>query len=132
VRVAVRKLPGVDSVEVSLNRGVATIWLAPGNAIRVAAIREAIRDNGFTPKAAEVKVQGRIVVTEGRSWLESGASTWLLNPTSPGVATALGRAAGRRVRIDGLVPETSARDPDPTRLEVGAPPQLLPSAPTMM
>ena len=34
VRVALKKFSGVDSVEVSLNKGLATVKLKPGNSIR--------------------------------------------------------------------------------------------------
>lgn len=58
MRVAVQRLDGVESVKVSLNDGVAEIRLAPDNSVTLARVREIIRSNGFSPKAAEVVVQG--------------------------------------------------------------------------
>jgi len=60
VRVAVSKLPGVDSVKVSLNEGYALVFLSRGNDLSVEQVRSVIRDNGFTPKEARVRVRGRL------------------------------------------------------------------------
>jgi len=60
VRGALRKFSGVESVEVSLNKGLATVLLKPGNAIRPEEFWEAIRKNGFTPKETRVVVRGDV------------------------------------------------------------------------
>ena len=44
------KFSGVESADVSLNKGLATVKLKPGNTIRPSEFWEAIRKNGNTPK----------------------------------------------------------------------------------
>ena len=60
VSVAVKKIDGVESVEVTLNRGHAEIKLKPGNRVRIEQIWEAVRKQGLTPKEARVVVRGRL------------------------------------------------------------------------
>jgi len=66
VRVAVQKLDGVDGVDVSLEEGIATIQFRPNARATVAQVARAIRDNGFTPKGAQVRIRGRVVERAGR------------------------------------------------------------------
>ena len=44
MRVAIRKLPGVESVDVSLERGAAEIRLRSDNRVTVPQLRKIIRD----------------------------------------------------------------------------------------
>jgi len=64
VRVALMKFPGVESADVSLNKGLATVKLKPGNTIRPSEFWEAIRKNGNTPKATRVTVRGEVEAGE--------------------------------------------------------------------
>lgn len=64
--VAVKKIPGVESVNVSLNKGLVSITLAPGNKVRMDQIRRAIFDDAFTPKDAKVVAVGRLVPENGK------------------------------------------------------------------
>jgi copper chaperone CopZ len=61
VRVAIRKLPGVESVDVSLERATADIRLRAGNAITLAQLRQIIKNNGFASKEAIVTVIGNLI-----------------------------------------------------------------------
>src|SRR5258707_480546 len=61
VRVAMMKFPGVESADVSLNKGLATVKLKPGNGIRPRELWEAIRKNGNTPKVTRASVRGEIL-----------------------------------------------------------------------
>jgi copper chaperone CopZ len=63
VSVAVKKLNGVQSVNVSLNKGLVTIELAAGNYLTMGELRRVIITNGFSPKEATVVVDG--VVEDG-------------------------------------------------------------------
>ena len=60
MRVVVGKIEGVQSVNVSLKDGVATIRFAPSNRVPVSRIRDAIRSNGFTAREAIVTVAGSL------------------------------------------------------------------------
>lgn len=46
-----KKIPGVEQAQVSLDAGKARIVMAPGKAADVAAVRQAINAAGFTPGA---------------------------------------------------------------------------------
>jgi copper chaperone CopZ len=115
VSVAIRKLEGVESVEVSLNEGMADVSLEPGNRLDPERIRRAVRDNGFTPKGAEVRVAGRLVEKGGSLALQVSAldAVYLLteHPDSKGLLAELRRAAGAEVIVSGHWPEGPAASP---------------------
>ena len=114
MRVAVQKLGGVEAVEVSLNQGLATVRFRPNNRVTIEQVRAAIRKNGFTPKAAQVRVAGALTAHQGQPALalpETGA-LYLLREGSRGAAqlAELRRLApGTRVTIEGQVPESPAK-----------------------
>jgi copper chaperone CopZ len=60
VRGAIKKFSGVESVDVSLNKGLATVKLKPGNTLKPEEFWEAVRKNGFTPKETRVVVRGEV------------------------------------------------------------------------
>lgn len=60
MRVAVEKLPGVTRATVSLEVGLVTIDFASVNEVSIADIRGAIRDQGFSPRSADVRVAGHL------------------------------------------------------------------------
>ena len=58
VHVALKKVSGVDSVDVSLNKGLATVKLKPGNAVSVQQLWQLIHQQGYTPKSTTVSARG--------------------------------------------------------------------------
>ena len=58
MRVAMRKVEGVEKVSVSLKEGLTTLDLKPANAVTMAKLREIIKNNGFVSKEAIVVAQG--------------------------------------------------------------------------
>ena len=66
VDVALRKVAGVDTVKVGLNRGVATVKLKPGNTVSVPQLWEVIHKSGYTPKSTAVLVRGDVVDVDGQ------------------------------------------------------------------
>ena len=58
VNVAINKLPGVESVNVSLNQARATVKLKPANTLSVGDFWQLLRDKGYTPKSTTVSVRG--------------------------------------------------------------------------
>jgi copper chaperone CopZ len=66
VRVAIQKLPGVESVDVSLERASTDIRLRAGNTITLQQLRGIVKNNGFTTKAAIVTVDGVLVEHGGQ------------------------------------------------------------------
>jgi hypothetical protein len=106
--VAVKRIEGVESVDVSLNRGLAVIRLKPGNHVDLERVREAIRDNGFTPRDASVRVAGRVIERDGKPALAVPGQEvpFLLtdHPEARGKADELLRAArDRTVVVEGRV-----------------------------
>src|ERR1700733_568703 len=91
VDVALKKVAGVDSVEVSLNKGLATVKLKPGNTISVPQLWELIHKNGYTPKMTIVSVRGEVANVNGALQLKvSGTKDTLPLVGDPKNATALG------------------------------------------
>jgi copper chaperone CopZ len=82
VRVAVRKLDGVESVDVSLERASAAIRLRPGNRITLPQLRQIIKNNGFTAKEATVTVLGTLTDRGGKPALSVTGTdiVWLIGP----------------------------------------------------
>jgi copper chaperone CopZ len=122
VRVAVEKIPGVDSVRVSLNDGYADIHLAPENTVTVARVRETIRNNGFTPKEARIRVTGSVMQLDDAPALSvAGAQRFRLveHPDAPEWAGELARLpVGRAVTVEGVVPEAAPGAAVPLTLRV--------------
>lgn len=57
---AMRALPGIESVKISLNEGYADLVFAGNATVGLHAIRTIARDNGFTPKDAQVVIEGTL------------------------------------------------------------------------
>lgn len=84
VRVALLKVSGVESVDVSLERAMADIRLRSGNSVSLARIREIVKNNGFTAKEASVAVVGTLVERGGKPALEvAGTNTVMLLAPDP-------------------------------------------------
>jgi hypothetical protein len=100
--VSIRKIAGVESVNVSLKDGLVSIKLAPANRVRMDQIRKAILDDAFTPKNAKVVAIGRLVSENGKLQF-SVAGT---NETFPVATTphqAWQKYVGRAVPVEGLL-----------------------------
>lgn len=65
-----KKLEGVESVTVSLEKGNADIRLKAGNVVSLQQVRRAIRDSGFSPRQADVEAVGRAINWEGKPAFE--------------------------------------------------------------
>ena len=119
MRVAVQKLPGVESVNVSLERASTEIQLRPGNSITLEQLRSIIKNNGFTAKEATVTVVGKLIERGGQPALDvTGTNTVMLivaDPKQPAifkqVQDRLGAKASVLIRMTGVV-ESNADLPD--------------------
>lgn len=97
MRVAVLKLPGVQSVDVSLERAVAEVRLRPGNTVTLAQIREIVRNNGFKPGAATVTAVGHLIERGGKPALSvNGTGMVLLLAPDPNLPNAYKKLANLR------------------------------------
>ena len=109
VRGAFKKLSGVESVDVSLNKGMATVKLKPGNALTVEQFWQTVRQNGFTPRETNVVVRGDVLQTGGKLQLQvSGANrTYELvtDAKAPKAIEEMKRQIGKTITLEGaLVP----------------------------
>ena len=130
MRVAVQKIDGVESADVSLQFKTADIKLRPGNRVTLSRLRTAIKDSGFTAREATVTVVGRIVERGGKPALDAtGLGTVLLIVPDPGKPEAHKEAAARlaskqagAVEIVGVInPPASAEDPEQIIIQSLAP-----------
>jgi copper chaperone CopZ len=117
VRVSLKSVPGVDSVDVSLAKGLAAVKMKPGNTATLKQLQNAITKNGFTMKDSTATVTGTIVVANGKSQLQISGSNEVLTlvPESQasGDATSL---SGKSVLVEGVIPEAAkGKMPDSIR-----------------
>ena len=91
-----KRLPGIESVKVSLNEGYAEVTATQGASVSLAQIREVIRDNGFTPKDVHVVLEGMLQLTPPQ--LVAGVITYPLVLTGK---TDI--AHGQRVKLTGVI-----------------------------
>ena len=125
MRVAVRKLAGVESVDVSLERAGADIKLREGNSITLEELRLIVRNNGFTAKEATVTAVGRLIARDEGPALEvTGTKTFMLivaDPKGPGafneVEERIRAKTTTPVRVHGVV---EFRADSPHRIAVDA------------
>jgi heavy-metal-associated domain-containing protein len=107
VRVALKSVNGVDSVDVSLNKGLATVTLKDGNTVTMKQLQAAIIRNGYSTKQSLVIAIGQLSMKDNR---------WLLHVSGSNEEFA-------------LTPDGNAKPPDNTLIGkvvivVGAMPQL--------
>ena len=107
VDVALKKVPGVDTVEVSLNKGLATVKLKPGNTISVPQFWQLLHEKGYTPKTTAISVRGELAGVPGRLQLRvSGTKDVLSLALDPKNAAAYNDAAkkvGQSVLVQGVM-----------------------------
>src|SRR5260370_35241021 len=107
VDVALKKVAGVESVEVSLNNGLATVKLKPGNTVSVPQLWELIHKNGYTPKATTVSARGELANVNGILQLKvSGTKDTLPLAADPKNAAGYLEAAkklGQTVIVQGVM-----------------------------
>jgi copper chaperone CopZ len=121
VRVALMKLPGIESAEVSLNKGLATVKLKSGNTLKPSQLWEAIRKNGNTPKVTRVTVSGDILPGGNQLKVNGSNELFELKPAPP-LAQQLQGFAGKTVRIEGtLTPGKDVRAAIPLEVQAVRP-----------
>jgi len=117
VRVSLKSVSGVDSVDVSLEKGLASVKMKPGNTATLKQLNDAITKNGFTMKQSTATIAGKVVVTNGKTVLQVSGSNEVLElvPDSSAIplATALN---GKSVLVDGTIAEAGkGKSPDSIR-----------------
>jgi hypothetical protein len=115
--VSLKAVPGVDSVEVSLEKGLAAVKMKQGNKATLKQLNEAIAKNGFTMKDSRAVVAGMVAVTNGVATLAVSGSNDLLQLVSQSAsAPSAFTMAGRSVVVEGTIPEAGkGKTPDSIR-----------------
>ena len=118
VRVNISKLPGVESVDVTLNRGRGRVELKPGNKVRIEQIWEKVMKNGNSPRETRVAAEGKILSSGDKLQIEivSGSRPYDLIGDS-GLLERLKASAGQRVTMEGILnPPQSLKTAVPIRV----------------
>lgn len=119
MRVSLKAVPGVDTVNVSLEKGLATVTLKPGNTTTLKQLQDAIAKNGFTMKQSDMVAIGTVMNSAGKTQFQITGSNDVLQlipdrPQSQDVAAL----AGKSVRAEGIVLEASkGKTPDTLRVK---------------
>src|SRR5215467_12046846 len=117
VRVALMKFQGVESADVSLNKGLATVKLKPGNSIRPSEFWEAIRKNGNTPKATHVTVRGEVQLGGTQLKVSGSNEVFQLKAAAP-LQQQLNASTGKTVTLDGsLTPNKDVKAAVPLEVQ---------------
>jgi copper chaperone CopZ len=121
VDVALKNVVGVESVEVSLNRGLAIVKLKPGNAVSVPQFWQLLHEKGYTPKATAVSVRGELTEAQGRLQLKvSGTKdilTLVADPKNSGGFSEVTNKVGQTVIVQGvMMPGKDLKAPVPLQV----------------
>lgn len=117
MRVSLKSVSGVDGVDVSLEKGRASVKMKPGNTASFKQLQEAITKNGFTMKPSTISVAGKIVLVNGQPQLRVSGSNDLVSliPDNPQTASA-NALADKPVLVEGTLDEAAkGKVPDTIR-----------------
>jgi copper chaperone CopZ len=116
VRVSLKSVAGVDSVEVSLEKGLAVVKMKTGNTVTLKQLNQAITKNGFTMKDSSATVAGKVIVTNGKIALQVSGSTEVLDLIPDAGSSSVTSMAGKSVSMSGTIPEAAkGKAPDSIR-----------------
>ncbi len=104
IRVAMRGIPGVSTVDVDLNTGLVGVKLAPGNSAELRQFNQAVEKNGFTHKDANVVARGTLGGTAAAPVLTVSRTTdhYALQAASGG--QDISALLGKTVVVSGVLP----------------------------
>ncbi len=115
MRVSLKAVPGVDSVEVSLEKGRASVKMKPGNSATLKQLNDAIAKNGFTMKQSTATIAGSVVVANGHQTLRVSGSNEMLE-LIPDASAKPAPLDGESVLVEGSIPEANkGKSPDSIR-----------------
>jgi copper chaperone CopZ len=117
VRVSLMSVNGVATVDVSLDQGLATVKLKPGNSVTFKQLQDAITKNGFTMKQSRVTAAGAVIQAGGAARFQISGSNEVLSlvPESAGVP-APSTNPGAAVIVEGTIPEIAkSKSPEAIR-----------------
>lgn len=119
MRVSLKSVSGVESVDVSLAKGLATVKMKPGNTTTLGQLQQAITKNGFTVKDSQATVLGRVEVANEKVQLKvSGSNEVLLLVPESQASREANSFNGKVVIVTGTIPEaTKGKTPDSIRYQ---------------
>ena len=116
MRVSLKAVPGVESVDVSLEKGLAVVKMKPGNPVTFKQLNDAISKNGFTMKDSVATIAGTVSETNGKVVLRVSGSNDVLTLIPEGSAQTVASETGKSVVVTGIVPEAGkGKTPDVIR-----------------
>ncbi len=109
MRVALKDIKGVNTVDVSLSKGEAVVTFDAGNSVRYAQLLRAIEKNGFVAKGATLTADGMLTMAGTQLTLEISGSNerMVLEPQSGVAGAAKATLLGKPVEVTGEVPEAA-------------------------
>jgi copper chaperone CopZ len=108
VRVALKAVSGVDSVDVSLNKGLATVTLKDGNTVTIKQLQAAIVRNGYSTKQSLVTAIGQLSLKDNGWLLHISGSNEEFVLTPDGTAKPPdNNLVGKAVVVVGAMPQLS-------------------------
>jgi hypothetical protein len=118
VRVSLKSVSGVDSVDVSLEKGLAVVKMKPGNTVTLKQLNDAIAKNGFTMKDSTATVTGTVVTTDGKATLRVSGSNDVLQLLPQSGVTRDAASVVKTVVVEGTIPEgMKGKTPDIIRYQ---------------
>ena len=107
VDVALKKVPGVETVDVSLNKGLAIVKLKPGNSISVPQFWQLLHEKGYTPKETTVSVRGELAGKPERPQLRitntKDVVDLIADPKGAAAFGEAGKRIGQAVVVQGVM-----------------------------
>ncbi len=116
IRVSMKGIQGVDTVDVDLNTGLVSVKLASGNNASMRQFNQAVEKNGFTHKDAVVVALGKLTGTANAPFFEI-AGTQDRFALAPAAAPAdIAALLGKTVTVSGVLPQVAkGKVPDTLR-----------------
>lgn len=118
MRVSLKSVSGVESADVSLEKGVAVVKMKPSNTATLKQLNEAITKNGFTMKDSTATVAGTVVTKDGKMLLRVSGSNDLLQLMPESASASAITSVGKIVVVEGTIPEAGkGKSPDSIRYQ---------------
>lgn len=115
--VSIKKIAGVESVNVSLKQGVTSIRLKPGNTATLAQVRKAIQADAFSPREARITALGELDSAAKGGTIFKVKGTGEMFPVVRTPHAAWEKEMGRTVVVSGLI-STPANRTEPGTLQI--------------
>lgn len=107
MRVSLKAVPGVDSVNVSLKKGLATVTMKPSNTTTLKQLQDAVSKNGFTMKQSEVILIGKVQDASGKLQIQVSGSNDILELVAASQAGPDAKTfTGKTAKMTGEIPES--------------------------